>query len=813
MKTGGFCHDKYRRDFVETEVLAPAGSIEGLKAALYAGADAVYTGGRMFGARAYANNLSDEELSECIDYCHLHNKKLYLTTNTLMKQSEIYQLADWLVPFYEQGLDAVIVQDFGAFAFLKREFPNLDLHASTQMSVHSVQSAALLEKLGASRVVPAREISLEEIAAIRQNTSLEIECFVHGALCYCYSGQCLMSSMIGGRSGNRGQLCTAVQTSLCSMKGKEAVLVKSERHLYFADLMPEVLEAGVDSLKIEGRMKRTEYAAGVAAMYRKYVDLYRKNGKEGYHVEKKDIQDLMDLYNRGGFSTGYYQRYHGVSMMSMKRQNHYGTEGAMLLEQRKGGQLTFKALENLQKGDMLESATVAEDVKKGRIFSMKVRDAGRLQKGGIWNRTYNAKLMEGLKEQYIGKILYEKIKGKLMIFKGKPAILTVTYDGPEGRITASQSGAIVQAAQKQPIAEERVRKQMMRTGNSPYLFEHLQVVMDEDCFLPMQSFNELRRGALEALQEKQLQAYQRKSDKSGKTGENSPEMEKVEAEKSANDGKQEKKAKLSVSIERADLFEEMLQIEGVKRIYLDSKCFLDFRMCEQIPSMAQRCQGQKKELWYIFPSLFRTKDQELWDQQMKQYMTCFDGMMVKNLEQIAYLEQIGYDGTWAADYNVYAYNKEAKAFLRNLGCSFFVCPAELTFKELKERDCDGDEMLVYGRIPVMTSTQCLKKSAGHCQKTPELFKVRDRKGKEFPVKNCCSYCYNVIYNSVPVSLHGWSEEVRKCSPASVRLAFTTESNKEAAVVAKRFVKEYLWGEELGEPGYEFTRGHYKRGVE
>ncbi len=808
MKTGGFCHEKYRRDFVETEVLAPAGSIEGLKAALYAGADAVYTGGRMFGARAYANNLSDEELSECIDYCHLHNKKLYLTTNTLMKQSEIYQLADWLVPFYEQGLDAVIVQDFGAFAFLKREFPNLDLHASTQMSVHSVQSAALLEKLGASRVVPAREISLEEIAAIRQNTSLEIECFVHGALCYCYSGQCLMSSMIGGRSGNRGRCAQPCRLPYV-YEGKEQFWL-SPKDICTLQILPEVLEAGVDSLKIEGRMKRTEYAAGVAAMYRKYVDLYRKKGKEGYHVEKKDIQDLMDLYNRGGFSTGYYQRYHGVSMMSMKRQNHYGTEGAMLLEQRKGGQLTFKALENLQKGDMLESATVAEDVKKGRIFSMKVRDAGRLQKGGIWNRTYNAKLMEGLKEKYIGKILYEKIKGKLMIFKGKPVILTVTYDGPEGRITASQSGAIVQ---KQPIAEERVRKQMMRTGNSPYLFEHLQVVMDEECFLPMQSFNELRRGALEALQEKQLQAYQRKSDKSGKTGENSPEMEKVEAEKSANDGKQEKKAKLSVSIERADLFEEMLQIEGVKRIYLDSKCFLDFRMCEQIPSMAQRCQGQKKELWYIFPSLFRTKDQELWDQQMKQYMTCFDGMMVKNTEQIAYLEQIGYDGTWAADYNVYAYNKEAKAFLRNLGSSFFVCPAELTFKELKERDCDGDEMLVYGRIPVMTSTQCLKKSAGHCQKTPELFKVRDRKGKEFPVKNCCSYCYNVIYNSVPVSLHGWSEEVRKCSPASVRLAFTTESNKEAAAVAKRFVKEYLWGEELGEPGYEFTRGHYKRGVE
>ena len=281
---------------METEVLAPAGSIEGLKAALYAGADAVYTGGRMFGARAYANNLSDEELSECIDYCHLHNKKLYLTTNTLMKQSEIYQLADWLVPFYEQGLDAVIVQDFGAFAFLKREFPNLDLHASTQMSVHSVQSAALLEKLGASRVVPAREISLEEIAAIRQNTSLEIECFVHGALCYCYSGQCLMSSMIGGRSGNRGRCAQPCRLPYV-YEGKEQFWL-SPKDICTLQILPEILEAGVDSLKIEGRMKRTEYAAGVAAMYRKYVDLYRKKGKEGYHVEKKDIQDLMDLYNR-----------------------------------------------------------------------------------------------------------------------------------------------------------------------------------------------------------------------------------------------------------------------------------------------------------------------------------------------------------------------------------------------------------------------------------------------------------------------------------------------------------------------------------
>lgn len=199
---------------METEVLAPAGSIEGLKAALYAGADAVYTGGRMFGARAYANNLSDEELSECIDYCHLHNKKLYLTTNTLMKQSEIYQLADWLVPFYEQGLDAVIVQDFGAFAFLKREYPNLDLHASTQMSVHSVQSAALLEKLGASRVVRKRD----QPGGDRSDPAE----YFSGNRMFCARGTLLLlfRSVSDEQYDRRTQrepwtLCTAVQTSLC----------------------------------------------------------------------------------------------------------------------------------------------------------------------------------------------------------------------------------------------------------------------------------------------------------------------------------------------------------------------------------------------------------------------------------------------------------------------------------------------------------------------------------------------------------------------------------------------------------------------
>lgn len=236
---------------METEVLAPAGSKEGLMAALFAGADAVYTGGRMFGARAYADNLSDEELLAGIDYCHLHGKRLYLTVNTLVKEEELSLLIDWLVPFYEAGLDAAIVQDLGAFSLLKKEFPQLELHASTQMTVHGAAGAKLLEKMGAARVVPARELSLAEIQSIRKQTDLEIECFVHGALCYSYSGQCLLSSLIGGRSGNRGRCAQPCRLPYSYDGGREHFLL-SPKDICTLEILPDILEAGVDSLKIEG---------------------------------------------------------------------------------------------------------------------------------------------------------------------------------------------------------------------------------------------------------------------------------------------------------------------------------------------------------------------------------------------------------------------------------------------------------------------------------------------------------------------------------------------------------------------------------
>lgn len=308
------------------ELLAPAGSFQTLEAVVQAGADAVYLGGSRFGARAYADNFTEGELLDAIDYVHLYGRKLYLTVNTLLKRAEIETLPDYLLPYYEQGLDAVIVQDFGVMHVIHNYFPDLPIHISTQMSVASACGFSYLHRFGAARIVPARELSLAEIRDIRCRTDMEIECFVHGALCYCYSGQCLLSSMLGGRSGNRGrcaQPCrlpyTAFDQNRRQISGPERYLL-SPKDLCTVHQIPRLIQAGINSFKIEGRMKSAEYAARVTEVYRKYIDLYLEKGIT--KVQKQDYQKLLLAGNRSGFTDGYLMQHNGADMITVKRPAH-----------------------------------------------------------------------------------------------------------------------------------------------------------------------------------------------------------------------------------------------------------------------------------------------------------------------------------------------------------------------------------------------------------------------------------------------------------------------------------------------------------
>lgn len=781
---------------MRAELLAPAGSPESLKAAVTAGADAVYAGGVRFGARAYADNFTEEQLLEAVDYCHLHGSRLYLTVNTLLKDSEMEGLYDYLLPYYKRGLDAVIVQDIGALSFIRKAFPDMDIHASTQMTLCGADGVKLLEEAGASRVVTARELSLEEIRDIRRNTSVEIESFVHGALCYCYSGQCLLSSLIGGRSGNRGRC--AQPCRLPYQAGRAEGFLLSPKDICTLDILPDILEAGVYSLKIEGRMKRAEYTAGVVRIYRKYLDHVLARGRKHYKVTEEDRRELMALYNRGGFTTGYYQTHNGREMMSMERANHFGTEAAKIVSVRKGS-LTARALEPLHKGDVLEDSVVSQDAGKGSTVLLKMPPASLkgLRAGDVLHRTRDEKLLSELNRRYLQTERKEKINGKLMISSAQPAILSVTM----GKIAVSAKGALPQAFMTQPLTPEKAKKQLEKTGGTPFVFDKLDVQVEDGLFLPLQCLNELRREALEKLAEKLLKAGRRDSEP-----EKPAEAPKPEGKREAH--------RLYASVETAGQAEALCRVPGISGIYLDCGVLELPLPVRQAEKWARRCHEAGKSCYYVLPHIFRKDTERLYGgEECREALQKFDGVVFKNYEEYVFLRQKRFSKEMIPDHNVYTFNRYAEEFWRQKGITKNTAPLEMNDKELKRRGCADSEILVYGHLPMMVSAQCVRKNTEGCTQKSGILFLKDRMGKKFPVRNNCVFCCNTIYNQVPLSLYGNKKELDALKPQGLRLSFTIETPERAAEIADAFAEKFIRGREAAYGFGDFTRGHFKRGVE
>lgn len=811
---------------MKVELLAPAGSYESLTAALSAGADAVYTGGSRFGARAFANNLTEETLLQAIDECHLRGKQLYLTVNTLLKDNELAELYQYILPCYTRGLDAVIVQDMGVFTFLRREFPDLPIHASTQMTITGLDGAKLLKDLGASRIVTARELSLQEIAGIHERVDIEIESFVHGALCYCYSGQCLYSSLIGGRSGNRGRCAQPCRLPYDLYQNGTKINYGAEKYLMSPkdmctlDLIPDLIEAGVYSFKIEGRMKKPAYTAGVVRIYRKYIDLYVKNGREGYRIEEKDRLELMDLYNRGGFSTGYYKTRNGREMMSLVRPNHIGTKAAKVVDTGKNI-LKLKAAEALHPGDVLECLdeksgqkgtefTIREEKKPGEIFQVKIPSGKKPETCKTVIRTRNEQLLKQLEDTYLVGKLKEKINGKLILYKKNPAILEIRM----GDFAVQVTGDEVTEAVNQPLSYEKVKKQMQKTGNTPYIFEKLDIDIEPDIFLPVQSLNELRRMGLEALTREIQESYRR----------GLPSKENTESLRSAGYQYDEKGNALKennqtgipihVSLESLDALEGLLRLDEVSGIYLDSAAFKDNREFLNSGTYIRKCHEAEKKCNYIMPYIFRAETRKYYESDAaRRMLSAYDAIVVKSLDEAGYLKECGLTNPLIADHNLYAFNRESEAFLKEQGFASDTVPLELNAKEIGKRGCADSEILVYGHLPMMVSAQCLKKTAGRCNKVPEVLYLRDRMKKDFPVKTNCQFCYNIIYNSAPSVLLENRDEIRKLSPAAIRLSFTLEDKKQVLSVTEKYIDAFCKEKDIRLDLPEFTRGHFKRGVE
>ena len=763
------------------ELLSPAGSVEMMKAVIAAGADAVYIGGSMFGARAYADNPGTDDLCRAIDYAHLHGTAVHMTVNTLVKEREMELLCEYIEPYYRTGVDAVLVQDLGVLSVLHREFPDLALHASTQMSVTGSHGIRMLEEMGVKRIVFARELSLDEIRRIRQETDAELEVFAHGALCVCYSGRCLMSSMLGGRSGNRGRCAQPCRLPYDLYLEGERINPANERYLLSPkDLcslehLPEMIEAGADSLKIEGRMKKPSYAAGVTAIYRKYLD--RIEAGEPFRVLKEDKKTLFSLFNRDGFTDGYLT---GNTSGMMAQENRKFTESA--------GKSSSGAEETLPMPEKLP------------------------------------------------------VSAKVICRVGEKMYLRLRYNKNGTEITASVVGDAPEQAAKQPMTEERIAAQIMKTGDSEFAVTKIRVETDGKCFIPVSTLNKLRRDAVSALEENLLKSYRRVLP----AEEPVPAKKAISAEESVH-AKKAISAEEPISVKESVFEEEPVSekrqqftdnisgkddsLHGAKNPVLEvlvsdpaqfaaalsepaaGRIIAEYGVYSAVKTFMADCHEAGKEAFIALPQIVRMQAQcsrknvpVTTEGLQKLRDDGADGFLARDSEGIALLRDAGLSAVTLADSSVYTMNREAQEAVRELAGLGDTVPFELTVHEMKERDNRRSSLSVYGFIPLMVTAQCPVRNNGHCQMKPGVSMLRDRKNLDLPVKRECPNGYSIIYNALPLSLLGEMKEIRKIPFAAYRLSFSTED----AETVREIIRAFAEGRQI--PG-EYTKGHFRSGVE
>lgn len=718
----------------KVELLAPAGDYECFMAAMNAGADAVYLGGSKFGARAYANNFSQEELIEALRVAHLFGRKIYLTVNTLVKENEMQELVPYIAPLYEAGLDGVIVQDIGVLKVLKESFPGLELHASTQMTITGVYGAEFMKSLGVCRVVPARELSLDEIRDIKEWTGLEIECFIHGAMCYAYSGQCLFSSILGGRSGNRGRCAGPCRLPYTDEKGKQQYLL-SLKDMYTLSVIPKLIEAGIDSFKIEGRMKSPEYVAGVTAVYRKYIDSYLEAPDKEFKVSKKDEEFLRRLYIRSDICHGYYEKHNDRNMITLKEPGYSGS---------------------------------------------------------------TKEVLEEIRKKYIDKKPVIPIRGKATVLAGKPALFTLCTD----TMSVTVEGDIAGTAINRPLTQRDISDRLSKFGDTCFEPEEPVIVCtDNSSFMPVKALNELRRKACTELEA----AILRKNNHEIRT------LRLCQTAGAARADSSQKDNALAVLVSTQEQLEEVILFDSIHIVYIDADIFMRDE-CDAKTLI----KSHDKQYFLVLPHILRKRSYKY----LEKYRALlekepFSGVLVRNFEELDWLKGIDYQGQIISDYTIYAWNNASIAVYAGL-FDKVTLPVELNKKELSRLSDDVPaELLIYGRLPLMYSANCVQNTLKDCINRPgsqNVYMLADRYKNTFPVVQNCMHCYNIVYNTVPLSLHGQLDGILKKGFSTLRLDFTLENSEQT-----RRVIEYYAGKTAGQDVdfiiKDFTNGHYKRGVE
>ncbi len=763
------------------ELLAPAGQWECLIAAVQNGADAVYLGGKGLNARKGAGNFDAEELKRASDYLHERGKKLYVTVNTIVKQREFGELEQVARELAACHADAAIVQDFGVCEALGQMVPGLRLHASTQMAVCNRQGAEYLKKRGFERAVLAREMPLEEIRACSE-AGIETEVFCHGALCVACSGQCLFSSMVGGRSGNRG-MCAQPCRMEYSLSGAARVsgYLLSPKDLMTAPILGEIVSAGASSLKIEGRLKRPEYVAIVTRIYRKLLD--------GAPFTEKDEDELKQIFNRGGFTQGYLRGVSDGSFLSVKRPSHWGIRAG---ESKDSKTITLERDISAQDAAAIrpengEDVPVHLNGSKG----MRVQNPARL-KGEVYLMSSASQLSDA-KESYRVEKQMVRLSARLEARVGKALSLTLS----DGKAVQSVSGEKVEQAQSKKADPARVREQLSKTGGTCYSIEDAVIDMDEDAFVPVSEINRLRREALEMLGKKRIEL------RSGATG----------------------------SVREYDFPDALLAAREKPGLSVMGSDILTLRACLQegaddaiyFPADLREEALEKADIRGLFihlPAVCSGSDLEVLNRFCLKHSAEEKGVYLSNIGQMG----LDWPGEKRFGFELNLCNTGALSFL-NISDERYIPSVELTAAETSALG-GNQELVVYGRLPLMHLRHCplnaarggeLHAACRACDEAKEGKRLNDcfltdRMKAVFPLRRTASDsgCIIDVLNSVPLELSGQLKRLPACK--SYLILLSVESRDEAIIITRRYRRLADAGESEAANG-KYTTGHYFRPIE
>ena len=801
----------------EVELLAPVGSFEALKAAVQNGANAVYLGGKDFGARASANNFDRDELKEAVKYAHIRGVQVFVTTNTLRKENEIEDFLEYAKFLYDIDVDAIILQDIGMARLIKRELPDFELHASTQMVAHSLEDVKYLESVGFDRVVLAREVTVEEIKYICDNCKADIEVFVHGALCVCYSGQCLMSSMIGNRSGNRGRCAQPCRQryELIDVYTGEVVnsngdYLLSPRDLNAIEEIDKVIDAGVHSLKIEGRMKRPEYVATVIDGYRKTIDEYLATNK--LNVSDETINDLYTIFNRK-FTKGLLLGDVGKDMMNSQLPNNQGLYvGTVVDYNKKAKRLKIKLANTLKKGDgiNLGGGTIGRIIKNGNIETIGYKGetieldfVGEARKGQIVFKTSDSELMDRVQATFTQDKEFVKniIDAKITIKLGQKPILTLK-DRHSNEATI-EGDKIVEEAMKVALSKEKVETQLRKLGNTPYELDLLEIELDDNVSLPISLLNQMRRDCIELLDKERVSIKNRKY------------KNKIVKYKPVQYNRN-KQQEISVKVKNLEQLESALEC-GLDRIYYEDTNTIDKAM--------RLAMKYNKKVIYSAPRIIRNKE---YNHLAKANNAGVESVQVGNYGSIDYFK----DKKLNIDYYLNAFNSETINYYKEIGADTLCISQELNINEIKETIKYTDiniESVVYGYTPLMITEYCpmgvivrdCKKDKRVAKCKESIYALRNSKGDEFRVSQDI-FCRSTIYNSNVTCMLDNLYELHEIGINVLRLDFTLEDKETVKEVIEAY-QEVLSNDyklatkatklynKLDEKGT--TAGHYYKGVE